>query len=206
MQGFPSLLTTKCFKPFNSGFRKDEPLLPISTESEGAEVKVLKKIDSIIEAVTTVICTILFAGIIGIAFVAVIFRYVINDPIMWSEEVIRFMAIWMILLGSSLTMRLDEHTSIDFVPTFFLKSGKAKAVHMAITRAICAVALIVFFPYSIELMEKMGSALGAATRLPMKYVYLAFPVGVVLTVIGTIKMIPEKCKELIEDKGEEDFE
>ena len=91
-------------------------------------MKVLKKIDSVIEAVTTVICTILFAGIIIIGFVAVIFRYVINNPLMWSEEVMRFMAIWMILLGSSLTMRQDEHTSIDFVPTFFLKSGKAKAV------------------------------------------------------------------------------
>lgn len=169
-------------------------------------MKVLKKIDSVIEAITTAICTILFAGIIIIGFVAVIFRYVINNPLMWSEEVMRFMAIWMILLGSSLTMRLDEHTSIDFVPTFFLKSGKAKAVHLAITRAICAVALIVFFPYSIELMEKMGTALGAATRLPMKYVYLAFPVGVVLTVIGTIKMIPHKCKELIEAVEEEDYE
>lgn len=168
-------------------------------------MKVLKKIDSVIEAATTVICTILFASIIGIAFVAVIFRYVINDPLMWSEEVIRFMAIWMILLGSSLTMRLDEHTSIDFVPTFFLKSGKSKAIHLVITRAVCAIALIVFFPYSIELMEKMGTSLGAATRLPMKYVYLAFPVGVILTVIGTIKMIPEKSKELMEAK-EEDFE
>ena len=65
-------------------------------------MKVLKKIDSVIEAVTTVICTILFAGIIIIGFVAVIFRYVINNPLMWSEEVMRFMAIWMILLGSSL--------------------------------------------------------------------------------------------------------
>ena len=167
-------------------------------------MEILKKIDKLIEQVTTVICTILFAAIIIVGFVAVIFRYVINNPLMWSEEVMRFMAIWMILLGSSLTMRLDEHTSIDFIPTFFLKSGKAQAIHLIITRALCALAMIAFFPYSIELMEKMGSALGAATRLPMRYVYLAFPVGAVLTVIATIKMIPEKAKQLMAEDGKEE--
>jgi len=167
-------------------------------------VKILKKIDWWIEQITTVICTILFAAIILIGFIAVIFRYVLNNPIMWSEEVMRFSAIWMILLGSSLTMRADEHTSIDFVPTFFLKSGKAQAIHLIITRSLCALAMIAFLPYSIELMEKMGSALGAATRLPMRYVYLAFPVGAVLTVIATIKMVPEKAKQLIENYGKEE--
>ena len=167
-------------------------------------MKVLKLVDHWIERITTAICSILFVAIIVIGFTEVVFRYILNNPIMWSEEIMRFCAIWMILLGSSLTMREDSHTSIDFLPTFFLKSKKAQVVHLIITRSLCAIALIFFIPYSLELMKKMGNALGAATRLPMKYIYLAFPIGAVLTVIGTIKMLPEKSRDIMSGKTEEE--
>ena len=42
-----------------------------------------------------------------------------------------------------------------------------------------------------------GATLAAATRLPMRYVYLAFTVGAVLMILAFIKMIPTKGKEIL---------
>ena len=48
-----------------------------------------------------------------------------------------------------------------------------------------------------DLIEKMGTTLSAATRLPMRYVYLAFTVGAVLMIIAFLKLIPTKGKEIL---------
>jgi TRAP-type C4-dicarboxylate transport system permease small subunit len=51
-------------------------------------------------------------------------------------------------------------------------------------------------------MDKMGGTLSAALRIPMRYIYLAFPIGAVLMLLAFIKMIPEKAKEIKEGRDE----
>jgi len=166
-------------------------------------LKVLKKLDAILETINTYVCAVLFAAIIIIGVIAVFFRYVLNNPLMWSEEIMRFAQIYLIMLGSALTVRIDGHTSIDFVPTFFLaKSPIGKMIHFIVTRLICVAGLIMFLPCSIELMDKMGGTLSAALRIPMRYIYLAFPIGAVLMLLAFIKMIPEKAKAIKEGRDE----
>ena len=155
------------------------------------------------EAINTGVCCVLFAAIIIVGVIAVFFRYVLNSPLMWSEELMRFCQIYLILLGSALTVRQDGHTAIDFVQTFFLgKHPKANMVYFIITRLVCVACLVAFIPCSIELMDKMGGTLSAALRIPMRYIYLAFPVGAVLMILAFIKMIPEKAKAIKEGTAE----
>lgn len=156
-------------------------------------MKFLRKCDAVLEKITIYFCAFLFAMIITICITGVFFRYVINSPLMWTEEVMRFMAIWLILLGSSLTVRADGHTTIDLW-LIVIKNKKLIRVITVVTRSIAALSLIAFFPFSIELMDKMGDVSAAATRLPMRFVYLAFSVGALLMLIGFIRTIPKLAK------------
>ena len=166
-------------------------------------MEILKKADKVLETITTYVCAVLFAGIIIIGVIAVFFRYVLNNPLMWSEEIMRFAQIYLILLGSALTVREDGHTAIDFVPTFFLgKHPVGKMIHFVITRLICVAGLVMMLPYSFQLMDKMGGTLSAALRIPMRYIYLSFPIGAVLMLLAFVKMIPAKAKRIKE--GEEE--
>ena len=160
-------------------------------------MKFIRKCDAWIERITVCVCAALFAVIILVIATGVLFRSVLNNPLMWTEEVTRFVSIWLVFLGSSITIREDGHTSIDMFETFFMKTPCAITIHFVITRAICMIALIVFIPSSIDLIEKMGTTLSAATRLPMRYVYLAFTVGAVLMIIAFLKLIPTKGKEIL---------
>ena len=101
----------------------------------------LKKCDVVLEKAIAIFCTILFAGILLDILAGVFWRYVLNNPLTWYEEVARFLSIWMILVGSSMTIRIDGHTSIDFVQ-MIIKNPKGRTIAYVITRVIAAISMI----------------------------------------------------------------
>ncbi|MBQ7084342.1 MAG: TRAP transporter small permease [Anaerotignum sp.] len=159
-----------------------------------------KKFDKILTNVQTYVCAILFTVIIIIGAANVFCRYVLNDSITWAEEAMRFICIWLVFIGSSLTIRIDGHVSIDVLQSF-LKNTKVKFVLYVITRIVAASFLVVLLPASIELVQKMGNAYSSAVGVPYSVVYLSFPVGAVSMLLSFISAVPEHAKK-IKDGGE----
>ena len=165
----------------------------------------LNKCDMIIEKAVAYFCAFLFACIILVCLAGVIWRYVLNNPLVWSEEVARFLSIWMILVGSSMTVRIDGHTSIDLMQTI-IKNPTGRMVSYVITRALAALSMLLMFPFSVQLLKEMGGVTAAATRLPMWAIYLAFPVGIVCMLIAWIRCIPKFAREVKEEALKEEHE
>ena len=120
-----------------------------------------KKFDKILTNVQTYVCAVLFTIIIIIGAANVFCRYVLNDSITWAEEAMRFICIWLVFIGSSLTIRIDGHVSIDVLQSF-LKNTKVKFVLYVITRIVAASFLVVLLPASIELVGKMSNSYSSA--------------------------------------------
>jgi TRAP-type transport system small permease protein len=60
----------------------------------------------------------LHASIAALVVAAVIFRYILNDPLTWSEELILVLFGWMIFLGIANAFRVRTHIIIDVVVHF----------------------------------------------------------------------------------------
>ena len=58
----------------------------------------------------------LFAGMIGSAMLQVVARYVFNSPFTWSEELSRYLFIWLSFLGAWWAWIRREHLGIDALP------------------------------------------------------------------------------------------
>ena len=159
-----------------------------------------KKFDKILTNVQTYFCAVLFNIIIIIGAANVFCRYVLNDSITWAEEAMRFICIWLVFIGSSLTIRIDGHVSIDVLQSF-LKNTKVKFVLYVITRIVAASFLVVLLPASIELVGKMSNSYSSAVGVSYSIVYLSFPVGAVSMLLSFISAIPEHAKK-IKDGGE----
>lgn len=56
----------------------------------------------------------LFMVIVAIMFASVIFRYALNNALLWSDEMIRFLFVWFTLLGSVLVFRDKAAIRVDF--------------------------------------------------------------------------------------------
>ncbi len=58
-------------------------------------------------------------GLLSLLIVlAVVFRYVVNDPLTWSEELIILMFVWVVFIGTAHAFRMRSHIVIDVILLF----------------------------------------------------------------------------------------
>ena len=153
--------------------------------------KVLDKIQNIINTITGIM---LFT-MVCIVFVQVIMRYLMGHSISWSEELTRYMFVWMIYAGVTLGIKSGIQIKIDVVDMIF-KGNAIKTVR--ILEHILTIVAILFAAYGSIMLIKVGfRATSPSLHVPMWIMYMVFPVGFLLDLVETIRRI------VIEMKGDE---
>ncbi|MCQ4673520.1 TRAP transporter small permease, partial [Lactonifactor longoviformis] len=56
-----------------------------------------------------------FLGILASTLRQGLFRYVFNKPLLWKEEIARYLVIFAIMMASSISLKHDQHIGIDFL-------------------------------------------------------------------------------------------
>lgn len=159
----------------------------------------LEKVDRAVETAQVFLCSLFYSMMLVFGTMQVGSRYIFNNSTVWSEEAIRFCCIWMILVGSSLTIRTDGHVSVD-VLVGLIKNNKIRAWLVVITRLVCVVFLCIFFVPSIQLVMKSTSSMAASFNMSYVWVYMAVPVGIVFMLWSYFITIPQLKKMYM--KGE----
>jgi TRAP-type C4-dicarboxylate transport system permease small subunit len=119
-----------------------------------------------------------------LAFAQVIFRYVVGQPLVWSEEIIRYALIWTVFLGAGVGVRKGMLASVEIVAQL-----APRPVRRALAVAVFAVSglfwgvLLVYGTLILEAVEGMSSG---ALEMPMPLVYLAVPVGAAIALVNTV--------------------
>lgn len=162
-------------------------------------VKILLRIDRYIEHIQVIFCSLMFILILIFGSIQVFGRSIFNAAPPWTEEAMRFCGIYLTLIGSALTIRVDGHVSVDILLEY-LKNNKVKATFYLISRLLAVLFLILFFPGSITLVAKSTRSLGAAIRIPYSYIYAVVPVGIVMMLCSYASAIPKFTKQYL--KGE----
>ena len=79
-------------------------------------MKVLKWLDANLEKYC---CVVLMSVMTVIIFVQVVARYVFQNSLSWSEELARYIFIWLVYLGISYGCQMRKHIKIDAASTCF---------------------------------------------------------------------------------------
>ena len=66
-------------------------------------------LDSLLGAVVEILAAALVAAEIVILFSGVVARYVLNHPLIWSDELASILFLWLAMLGAVIAFRRDEH-------------------------------------------------------------------------------------------------
>ncbi|WP_304943456.1 TRAP transporter small permease [Vallitalea guaymasensis] len=144
---------------------------------------ILKKLDSSIENLVFA-CTI---GFVAISFLQVIFRYIINNSLSWSEEACRYLFVCTVFLGSSLAILKNKHIGVDILARILPKSIEK---YFTILLDLIVVVYLIFLSYiSFELALKNMNQLSPAMQLHLGIVYLIMPIGSVVMAINFIRVI-----------------
>ena len=164
-------------------------------------MKTLKKLDQVLEKAVVYFCIVLLLAIILLCFTNTFLRYVFGRPLVWSEELTRYMSVWLAIVGAAATVRVDGHTTLDILQST-VKSPKLKMGLFVFTRILAVLILVGLFPAGLVAMQTLGKSISSATRMPMWVLYLSFPVGSVCMIIAYIRTVPEFARMIL--KGEKD--
>jgi len=122
-----------------------------------------------------------------VVFLQVIFRYVLNLPLFWTEEFARYCLVWASLLGAAVAMKRGQHLAVticmDRMPP------GAHRVLSVVARLSVIVILAVLVVGGIQLVLVTRAQISPALRVPMSLPYLAVPVGAVIMLFHAIAFL-----------------
>jgi len=142
----------------------------------------LDSIDKFIEWLSII----LMSFMLLLTFANVVGRYVFTKSIFFSEELARFLFVWVVFLGAAIIIKDKGHVAVTFLSER-LKSRKSGKL-LEIFIGICGFIFItIVFIGGITLSRSMNLYKSSALQIPMGYVYYVIPIGAGIMMIHHVK-------------------
>lgn len=178
--------------------------------------RIVTNLDAVICGVTLTICVILVNA-------NVIFRYFLNNPIKWTDEVVTSLFIWTVFMGSAYAHRKHAHLGVDIVVNLIHgKTRKTIEFVMDIIQILILILLTyISAQYVCNLIWKRGIIFQQVDgvlkyvgqikytytdtlRIPKWYTGVAVPLGFGLSLIYAIYFFLRDRLHLIKAKDTEE--
>jgi len=145
------------------------------------------------------------AGIIMsvVVFLQVVFRFFIRIPLPWSEELSRYLMVWVGMLGASLALAEGRHIGVD------LLMGRLRGWVRQVLMVAGFLGVIWFLWVVVRegaaLARQNYSQLSPAMMIPMLLPYAAIPVGGVFMLVQIFRhlvhtLLGERVRVVLEER------
>lgn len=119
-------------------------------------------------------------------------RYVMGEQAKWSEELARFLLIWVSLLGGAVAFGVKGHLGVDyFVGLFAPEARKLMAVVVHLIVLFFAGVIFIYGGYTVVCGALTMGQTTPALEWKMGYVYMALPIAGIFMVIYTVENLIE---------------
>jgi TRAP-type transport system small permease protein len=146
----------------------------------------LARLTAALDRWTCAVCVALFVAILVVMVFQVTFRYALNAPLTWTEELARYLFIWACFLGAPVAMRRGNHVTIAFV------SGRlSRGASRVVGAAILGMSLVFFLQLAIQgaiLTVRSHTVEAITLPIPWSLIYLAVPLSAVLMILQTVEV------------------
>jgi TRAP-type C4-dicarboxylate transport system permease small subunit len=154
----------------------------------------LPRLNAALHRATCVAAVALLAAIFGIMLLQIVFRYVLNAPLVWTEEAARYLYIWACYLGAAIALRRGNHIVIALVPER-LPPRLGAAVALG-TQALALGFLGALAVLGVELMVRTHTIQAITLPIPWSVIYAAAPVGAILMFLETLESMGRAVRTL----------
>ncbi len=144
----------------------------------------LHRVVEVLRRIREVVVMGLMAVLVVVVVASVIFRYVLLAPLSWSEEVGRYLMIWVGFLAASIAIQQGMHVGIDFLISWVRPEVAAWLRRVA--RGLTAVFLLIVTVYGFVLVVNLWDQWSPVLQFRMTWPYLAIPVGCLLMLLELV--------------------
>ena len=132
----------------------------------------------VINRTTELFSALLLLTMVALVFIQIVSRVVISSSFPWTEEIARFMMIWITFLGAAVAFQYGAHIGVEaFVERL---SAKVRSFFIVIAMLICLSFFILLIVYGYQLANGAFVQTSPALQIPMGYIYYIIPISGVL--------------------------
>lgn len=127
-------------------------------------------------------------GILIVITMQVVWRYVFNNSLSWTEELGRYIYAWTIFIGSAIALHEETHIRVDMLYNFFRGVSK-RVLDIALYLLLIACQGYLLY-YGVQYVLATNGTYSTALHLPMNIaVNTTLPISCIIGIIVTSKKL-----------------
>ena len=167
------------------------------------EVVVLKAVGSVFDVLEKLlknICGVLVIGFSSITLISVIARYVFSSPLWWSEQLCRYLFIWMLMLYFPIIVRHEQNLGFDVLVKRLPK--KIQDVTWLICNGLICAFGVYYLVYTVQLCQKFNAAhkILDGIRIPASVMYSSQAVGAIFLILFSLEVVINLAIQILHEK------
>lgn len=147
----------------------------------------IKRLLELSERFLAAVCVVGLATMFILGVATVFFRFVVQSSIAFSEELIRYLFVWVTFLGSAVTLRRNAHAAIGVFVSWM--PGMAKRTALLAATASSALFFLILVIKGGQLTARVAPQISPALEISMAWAYAAVPVGALFMMAYAIEIL-----------------
>ena len=169
-------------------------------------LSILNLIDAIVQPLIKLCKIAVISCVLSIALIvstSIFFRYVLNDSITWSEEIAKYLMVWMVFVGAPVAMVQSRHIAIEMFPNLFRPRIRALIFLIVNLLIVLTMAFWTYrgFTYTVGGMSQVMSSFD---KIPLEVVFASIPFGSCIMMIISFQISLNQILVIIDPEKYED--
>jgi TRAP-type C4-dicarboxylate transport system permease small subunit len=143
-----------------------------------------------LDTVTKWVCVILVLFMTVEVLTAVFFRYVLNAPLKWGEELARFIMVWAGLMGISIALKDGEHIGLEMLTGKL--NGRPLYLVKLIINLMIFIFLLVLFIWGVLICRQAWGTFMPGLQISWTWSHLAVPVTAAIQLVHVFAWLIEQ--------------
>ena len=135
---------------------------------------------------TETVVVFLMAVMVGTIILQVFFRFVLNDPLSWSEELARYTFVWITFLGAAVAYRHGANIAVETVVVMLPE--RLQLILAWVVDVLLVAALIILLIYGLGIVEVTSGVESTMLEIPMSWVYGALPASAAIMLLYQVEL------------------
>lgn len=134
--------------------------------------------------ISEIVAGVALCGLAVVVFLQVFYRYVLQKPLSWSEELVLVIFVWCTFLGAAIAVRKKSHFALDIFSKTF--SPQVTIVVSVLSDLIIATIASILIFHGTKMVLFTWHQYYPVLGFSVAYCYLAFPISGLLILVYTI--------------------
>jgi TRAP-type C4-dicarboxylate transport system permease small subunit len=139
-------------------------------------MKTGRRLYTILDGLRRYAIVVFFSFIIITCFIEVCCRYIFGWSLGWTEEMLRSINVWVIMLGASIAAKRDTHFRVTLFLKYFRPEYRERITQLVYIILFVFLGVLIFFGTK-KMLRNIPLGMLAVPGLSIAWFYLAIPVG-----------------------------